>query len=271
VAKLAPAPALSRSAGISPGYRGIDVYQSIKHVVGDCGVAEPLRSLYGKLTPSRASSQSLRRGLFHASSVSLRRVGGILQPGHDWIRPLAPNPSWWGVTTQAAHAVHSIAPMVTGSAATPGNALWEIRQTALPLTASPSAACLKNVKICTVPHLRDDQQTEKVVSPETEKPQSPRTLQPGLSHLQSRQHHNRTAPPRSEVPVRSNDREARPTSDGRGKSDGASRVGGWLLAKWSLAPGDLALLDGLAGPGRLELAVQLAFWHRMTTLMWRPW
>ena len=35
-----------------------------------------------------------------------------------------------------------------------------------------------------------------------------------------------------------------------------------LLANWSLAPGDMALLDGLAGPGRLGLAVQLIFWRR---------
>jgi integrase len=35
-----------------------------------------------------------------------------------------------------------------------------------------------------------------------------------------------------------------------------------LLANWSLAPEDLALLDGLGGPGRLGLAVQLAFWRQ---------
>jgi hypothetical protein len=35
-----------------------------------------------------------------------------------------------------------------------------------------------------------------------------------------------------------------------------------LLANWSLAPEDLALLDGPGGPGRLGLAVQLAFWRQ---------
>jgi hypothetical protein len=35
-----------------------------------------------------------------------------------------------------------------------------------------------------------------------------------------------------------------------------------LLANWSLAPGDMALLDGLAGSGWLGSAVQLAFWRR---------
>jgi hypothetical protein len=35
-----------------------------------------------------------------------------------------------------------------------------------------------------------------------------------------------------------------------------------LLANLSLAPGDMALLDGPAGPGRLGFAVQLAFWRR---------
>jgi len=35
-----------------------------------------------------------------------------------------------------------------------------------------------------------------------------------------------------------------------------------LLTNWSLAPEDMTLLDDLAGPGRLGLAVQLAFWRR---------
>jgi hypothetical protein len=35
-----------------------------------------------------------------------------------------------------------------------------------------------------------------------------------------------------------------------------------LLANWSLAPGDMALLDGLAAPGRIGLDIQLAFWRR---------
>jgi len=35
-----------------------------------------------------------------------------------------------------------------------------------------------------------------------------------------------------------------------------------LLAKWSLGPEDMTLLDGLADPGRLGLAIQLAFWRR---------
>jgi hypothetical protein len=49
-----------------------------------------------------------------------------------------------------------------------------------------------------------------------------------------------------------------------------------LLANWSLAPGDMALLDGLARPGRLGLAVQLAFWRRHSRFpdddadKWRP-
>jgi hypothetical protein len=35
-----------------------------------------------------------------------------------------------------------------------------------------------------------------------------------------------------------------------------------LMANWSLAPGDMALLAGLTGAGRPGLAVELAFWRQ---------
>ena len=35
-----------------------------------------------------------------------------------------------------------------------------------------------------------------------------------------------------------------------------------LPAKWSLAPGGMTPLDGLVGPGRLGLSVQLASWRQ---------